>query len=76
MLLAIGVFLVVTGIAMGLGWALSAIPGNMAKRRLEKRLREVGSLSIMQDGESNWVEGVQLLAVYLILALAFFWLPL
>ena len=52
MLLAIGVFLVVTGIAMGLGWALSAIPGNMAKRRLEKRLREVGSLSIMQDGET------------------------
>ena len=27
------------------------------------------------DGESNWLEGVQLLAVYLILALAFFLLP-
>jgi Ca2+:H+ antiporter len=27
------------------------------------------------DGESNWMEGVQLLAVYLILALAFFFLP-
>ena len=52
MLLAIGVFLVVTGVAMGLGWALSSIPGNMAKRRLEKRLREVGSLSLMQDGEA------------------------
>jgi tight adherence protein B len=52
MLLAIGVFLIVTGVAMGLGWALSAIPGNMAKRRLEKRLREVGSLSLMQDGEA------------------------
>ncbi len=31
---------------------------------------------IAQDGESHWMEGVQLLAVYIILALAFFWLPL
>ena len=30
---------------------------------------------IAQDGESNWFEGVMLLAVYLILALAFFFLP-
>jgi Ca2+:H+ antiporter len=28
-----------------------------------------------QDGESHWMEGVQLLAVYAILALAFYWLP-
>lgn len=28
------------------------------------------------DGESNWMEGVQLLVVYLILALAFFFLPM
>ena len=27
------------------------------------------------DGESNWLEGAQLLAVYAILALAFFYLP-
>ena len=27
------------------------------------------------DGESNWMEGAQLLAVYIILALAFFYLP-
>jgi Ca2+:H+ antiporter len=31
---------------------------------------------IAQDGESHWVEGVQLLGVYVILALAFFWLPI
>jgi Ca2+:H+ antiporter len=31
---------------------------------------------IAQDGESHWMEGVQLLAVYVILALAFFWLPI
>ena len=30
---------------------------------------------ISQDGESNWMEGVQLLAVYLILGIAFFFLP-
>ncbi len=28
------------------------------------------------DGESNWMEGIQLLVVYAILALAFFYLPL
>lgn len=27
------------------------------------------------DGESNWLEGAQLVALYLILALAFFWAP-
>jgi Ca2+:H+ antiporter len=27
------------------------------------------------DGESNWLEGARLLAIYLIIALGFFWLP-
>ena len=30
---------------------------------------------VVSDGESNWVEGLQLLAVYLILALAFYFMP-
>jgi Ca2+:H+ antiporter len=30
---------------------------------------------IASDGESNWMEGVMLLAVYLILGLAFYFLP-
>jgi len=30
---------------------------------------------IASDGESNWLEGVQLLAVYLMLAMVFFFLP-
>jgi Ca2+:H+ antiporter len=30
---------------------------------------------IALDGESNWLEGAQLLAVYLIIALAFYFLP-
>jgi Ca2+:H+ antiporter len=29
---------------------------------------------VCNDGESNWMEGVQLLAVYLILAVAFYFL--
>lgn len=31
--------------------------------------------TVTNDGESNWMEGVQLLAVYAILGLAFFFLP-
>ncbi|MGQ0657208.1 MAG: calcium/proton exchanger [Chromatiales bacterium] len=31
--------------------------------------------TIVMDGESNWMEGVQLLAVYLIIAIAFYFLP-
>ena len=30
---------------------------------------------IAHDGETNWMEGVQLLAVYAILVLGFFFLP-
>lgn len=36
----------------------------------------VGIVSLVaMDGESNWMEGVQLLAVYIILAIAFYFLP-
>ena len=31
--------------------------------------------SIAQDGETHWMEGVQLIAVYAILGVAFFFLP-
>jgi len=30
---------------------------------------------ISSDGESNWIEGVQLLSVYAILAILFYFLP-
>ena len=30
---------------------------------------------VSQDGESNWLEGAELLAVYIVLAMAFFFLP-
>ena len=55
MLAAIAVFLIVTGVAMGVGWVISAIPGNMAQKRLAKRLREVGSMSITTEGEATSV---------------------
>jgi len=42
-------------------------------------LAVVASVAVLNlvalDGEANWLEGVQLLAVYLVLALAFFFLP-
>ena len=52
MVLASAVFLIVTGIAMGVGWVISAIPGNMAQKKLAKRLREVGSISNSAAGEA------------------------
>jgi len=30
---------------------------------------------VSMDGESNWMEGIQLLAVYVILGIAFYFLP-
>jgi len=30
---------------------------------------------IARDGESNWMEGAQLLAVYIMLAIVFYFLP-
>jgi len=30
---------------------------------------------VAQDGESNWMEGVLLLAVYLVMGMAFYHLP-
>ncbi len=55
MVLAIAVFLIVTGIAMGIGWAISAIPGNLAQKRLAKRLREVGSIATSAAGDATSV---------------------
>lgn len=38
------------------------------------RTRSEGVKAIAQDGETTWFEGVLLLAVYALLALAFFFL--
>ena len=38
-------------------------------------LSVLATVIVVVDGESNWVEGLQLLSVYLILALAFYFVP-
>jgi len=38
-------------------------------------LSVLATVIVVVDGESNWVEGLQLIAVYLILALAFYFVP-
>src|SRR5687768_14640862 len=55
MLIAIGVFLLVTGAAMGVGWVISGIPGNRKAKQLAKRLQEVGSITTTSDGEATSV---------------------
>src|SRR5687767_5077001 len=55
MLIAIGVFLLVTGVAMGVGWVISGIPGNRKAKQLAKRLQEVGSITTTSDGEATSV---------------------
>ena len=34
------------------------------------------ALAVAVDGQSNWLEGVMLLAIYILLGLAFFYWPL
>ena len=38
-------------------------------------LSVLSTVIVVVDGESNWVEGLQLIAVYLILAIAFYFVP-
>jgi Ca2+:H+ antiporter len=38
-------------------------------------LSVIATALVVADGESNWVEGLQLLAVYLVVALAFYFIP-
>ena len=38
-------------------------------------VRSAARTLIAQDGESHWMEGVMLLAVYVILGIAFYFLP-
>jgi Ca2+:H+ antiporter len=38
-------------------------------------LSVLATVIVVMDGESNWVEGLQLLSVYVILALAFYFVP-
>jgi Ca2+/H+ antiporter len=51
----------------GLGGLLNATFGNAAE--------VIIAVMALRAGESHWMEGVQLLAVYVILGIAFFFLP-
>jgi Ca2+/H+ antiporter len=63
----------------GIGGLLNATFGNAAELIILETVTvilSVGVLSMVsQDGEAHWMEGVMLLAVYGILALAFYHLP-
>jgi Ca2+:H+ antiporter len=58
---------------------LMSVPMTLVFNQFEVIALFTGSLIaalVAQDGETNWLEGAQLLALYVILALAFFFLPL
>jgi Ca2+:H+ antiporter len=63
--------LVLVSFALGQPMSLLFNPFEIAAIGLSVAATAITSL----DGESNWVEGVQLLAVYVIMALAFYLIP-
>jgi Ca2+:H+ antiporter len=69
--LLVAPLLVLASVAMGRPMTLLFHPFEIVAVGLSVLAIAIVSL----DGESNWVEGLQLLAVYLIVALAFFLIP-
>ena len=75
---SIQVALFVAPVLLLLSYAIGPRPMDLLFTRLEVASVAMAVISmafISQDGESNWMEGVQLLAVYVILGIAFFHLP-
>jgi Ca2+:H+ antiporter len=75
---SIQVALFVAPVLVFLSYAVGPRPMNLIFTPFEVlsvALAVVSMAFISQDGESNWMEGVQLLAVYVILGIAFFHLP-
>ena len=75
---SIQVALFVAPVLLFLSYAIGPHPMDLLFTRLEVASVAMAVISmafISQDGESNWMEGVQLLAVYVILGIAFFHLP-
>jgi len=80
-----------SGLLQPLDWLLLAVPAAFAIRfvpawKNETLLFIITGIAIIPlagwivagisgDGECNWLEGVQLLSVYLIIAILFFFLP-
>jgi Ca2+:H+ antiporter len=75
---SIQVALFVAPVLVLLSYALAPRPMDLIFTRLEVVAVAVSVLImgyVAADGESHWMEGVQLLAVYAILGIAFFFLP-
>lgn len=75
---SVQIALFVAPLLVFLSYFLAPEPMDLRFTALEVVAVVLAALSISQiahDGETNWMEGVQLLAVYLILALAFFFVP-
>ncbi|HET6765117.1 MAG TPA: calcium/proton exchanger, partial [Longimicrobiaceae bacterium] len=75
---SIQVALFVAPLLLFLSYVIGPHPMDLLFTRLEVASVAMAVISmafISQDGESNWMEGVQLLAVYIILGIAFFHLP-
>ena len=70
--------LFVTPILLGLSYIVGPQPIDLHFTMFEVGAVTMAALAVnlvAQDGESNWMEGVMLLAVYAILGIAFFFLP-
>lgn len=76
---SIQIALFVAPVLLFLSYFVGPRPMDLLFTNLEV-LSVVMSVAIMaliaQDGESNWMEGVQLVSVYVILGIAFFYLPM
>ena len=75
---SIQIALFVAPVLVFLSYALGPHPMDLIFTRLEvlSIALSVGIMSfISHDGETHWMEGVQLIAVYVMLGLAFFFLP-
>jgi Ca2+:H+ antiporter len=75
---SIQVALFVAPVLVLLSYALAPRPMDLIFTRLEVMAIGVSVLImgyVAADGESHWMEGVQLLAVYVILGIAFYFLP-
>ena len=75
---SIQVALFVAPMLVFLSYVIGPAPMNLLFTTLEVLAisLSVGIIALIaHDGESHWMEGVQLLAVYTILGIAFFWLP-
>jgi Ca2+:H+ antiporter len=76
---SIQVALFVAPVLVLLSYALAPRPMDLIFTRLEVMAIAVSVIImgyVAADGESHWMEGVQLLAVYAILGIAFFFLPM